>query len=102
GISRARALEQMQERNGWYDSRVLDATFAGLDVYLPMTSAAKATRLAINGDQLRVQHILNTDLLTADGALIFPAGTEISELILEKIRNFQELSGLKEPIHVEA
>ena len=45
--------------------------------------------------------MLAADLFTSDGTLIVCAGTEISQMILNKIHNFEELSGLKEPILVQ-
>lgn len=40
------------------------------------------------------------DLLTRDGTLIAPAETEVSQILLEKLYNFAQLSGIKEPIQV--
>lgn len=100
GIPRFRALEQMQERAGWYDPLVLDSTFANLDVYLTASTKTKAESRAIQISELRINDMLSSDLLTNDGLLIVPAGTRVSQIILEKVHNFQELSGIQEPVHV--
>jgi response regulator RpfG family c-di-GMP phosphodiesterase len=102
GTPRFKALQQMQQRAGWYDPRVLDATFACFDVYLPNATEAKASGRGITIKELRVKHTLVSDLLTKDDILIVPAGTVISQMILQKIHNFQALHGIKEPIQVAA
>jgi hypothetical protein len=45
--------------------------------------------------------ILRSNVETKEGALILPAGHRLSEMTLEKIRNFQSVIGLKEPILVD-
>ena len=100
GTPRFKALEQMQEQTGCYDPRVLDATFACFDVYLQATTEVKAASATISMKELRVNHVLSADLFTSDGILIVSAGAEITQMILEKIHNFEELSGIREPIFV--
>lgn len=102
GALRSEALKQMQGRAGWYDPQVLDAAFVCFDVYLDTASRTVPTQRAITIQELRVKHTLAADLFTSEGALIICAGTEISQLIMEKIHNFQDLVGIKEPIHVVA
>jgi len=100
GVSRFKALEQMQEQSGCYDPRVLDSAFACFDVYLQTTSEVKAASCTILAQDLRVRHILSADLFTKDGTLIVAAGAEITQMILEKIHNFDELTGIREPIFI--
>jgi hypothetical protein len=46
--------------------------------------------------------VLRSSIETKEGTLILSAGHHLSEMTLEKIQNFDRLSGLKEPIFVEA
>jgi response regulator RpfG family c-di-GMP phosphodiesterase len=101
GIPRFKALEQMQEQRGSYDPRVLDATFACFDVYLRTASEVKGASSPISFKDLRVTHVLSADLFTEEGTLIVSSGTEITQMIMEKIRNFEELSGIREPIFIQ-
>lgn len=50
---------------------------------------------------LRPGMVLYSDIHTRDGALVLSAGHQISEISLEKIQNFEQLSGIKEPVFVE-
>jgi hypothetical protein len=52
--------------------------------------------------ELQVEHVLLSNVETNDGILILAAGTRITPLLLEKMRNFHELNSVKEPIRIEA
>ncbi len=101
GLSKAKALEQMQTRTGRYDPQVLDSTFACFDIYLSAPTAVKVAIKAIPLKELTIGHILSSNVATKDGVLIVCAGTKVSQMALEKLRNFNELQGIKEPIHVQ-
>jgi hypothetical protein len=42
-----------------------------------------------------------SNVYTADGVLIVKAGTRVSPMLLERLRNFARLQGLGEPFGVE-
>ncbi|MDB6033467.1 MAG: Hydrogenase transcriptional regulatory protein hupR1 [Verrucomicrobiales bacterium] len=100
GVLRHRALEQMQSRAGLYDPRVLDTAFFCFDVYLTTPTSAKASSHAVPLQELKSGDTLSANVETRDGILIVGAGTKVSPMILEKLRNFEQLNGIKEPIHV--
>ena len=102
GLTKAKALEQMQTRTGRYDPQVLDSTFACFDVYLSAPTAVKVAIKAIPLKDLTIGHILSSNVETKDGVLIVCAGTKVSQMALEKLRNFDQIQGIKEPIHVQA
>lgn len=102
GLPRFKALEQMRARTGWYDPRVLNAAFACFDVYLPEGSATPAPHRAVALSELRVGDILVDKVESKDGVVMASPGTEVTQMVLQKLHNFAQLSGLKEPILVEA
>jgi response regulator RpfG family c-di-GMP phosphodiesterase len=102
GLPRHKALEQMRTRTGWYDPRVLSAAFACFDVYLPEGPAAPAAPRAVSLSDLRVGHILAEKVVSNDGVVIAGPGTEVTQMVLQKLHNFAQLSGIKEPILIEA
>ncbi|MGC8783326.1 MAG: hypothetical protein ACP5RN_02915 [Armatimonadota bacterium] len=57
--------------------------------------------MAISVRGLRIGHILASDVYTADGKLLISAGHRVSEALLERIRNFAEVTGIREPLYVE-
>jgi hypothetical protein len=101
GLSKAKALEQMQTRSGRYDPQVLDSTFACFDIYLPSPTAVKTVIQAIPLKELSIGHILSSNVETKDGVLIVCAGTKVTQMALEKLRNFDQIQGIKEPLHVQ-
>jgi response regulator RpfG family c-di-GMP phosphodiesterase len=94
------ALNLMQHRMGWYDPRILDATFACFDIYLPDTSA-KSQGQPVTAKELRVGHVLLADVRTENGRLVVPARTRISPILLVRLTNFAKFSPVVEPIYVE-
>jgi hypothetical protein len=49
---------------------------------------------------LRIGWTLAAAARTRDGMLIVPAGTQISPMFMEKLRNFADLGDLEEPMLV--
>jgi response regulator RpfG family c-di-GMP phosphodiesterase len=101
GLPKSKALEQMQARTGCYDPQVLDSTFACFDIYLAAPTAFKIVTKAITFNELTIGHVLSSNVETNDGVLIVCAGTKVSQMALEKLRNFAQIQGIKQPIHVE-
>jgi response regulator RpfG family c-di-GMP phosphodiesterase len=99
-IPRFKALEQMQARVGFYDPRVLDTAFVCFDIYLETATSAKASGKPISLKELAVGQVLCSNIETEEGVLMAPAGTTISPFILERLRSYQELNRLKEPIRI--
>jgi response regulator RpfG family c-di-GMP phosphodiesterase len=100
GLTKAKALEQMQMRTGWYDPQVLDRAFICFDIYLSTPTAARSASRPVKLKELMIGQTLTANIETIEGVLIVCAGTRLSQIVLEKLRNFQELQGVREPIHV--
>lgn len=100
GHSRERALEEMRLRAGWYDPRVLDSVSRHFDIFIDSATPASYERVATNLASLGVDQMLASDVLTNDGTLIARSGTVVSPLLLERLRNFNQISGIREPFYV--
>jgi response regulator RpfG family c-di-GMP phosphodiesterase len=101
GLPKSKALQQMQMRTGRYDPQVLDSTFACFDIYLSSPTSFIVSSKAICLKQLTIGHVLSSNVETRDGVLIVCAGTRVSQMALEKLRNFDQVQGIKEPLHVQ-
>ena len=66
-------------------------------------SAVDAANLSVSvkSKDLAPGMVLRSNVETRDGTLILCAGHQISDMTLEKIRNFERVAGIKEPILVE-
>ena len=97
GTPKGEILGQMGRRPGAYDPKVIEAALATLT---PDAGAAKSGQ-AIMAKDLAAGQVLLSAVTTNDGVLIVPAGTEVSPMLVEKLKNFAALSGIKEPIYVK-
>jgi response regulator RpfG family c-di-GMP phosphodiesterase len=99
-MTRDAALQLMQQRMGWYDPRVLDATFACFDIYLPDTSA-KSQGQPVTARELQAGQVVLTDIRNVAGKVIVLARSRITPVLLARINNFAKFSPLQEPIYIE-
>lgn len=99
-VPRYKALESLPQCPGRYDPKVLEAVAASFDLVLPPEAGEKAVPRRVTLDELRVGHHLTAGIQTHDGTLIVSAGTTVTQIHLEKVRNFAELSGIREPFCV--
>ncbi|MBZ5495705.1 MAG: response regulator [Acidobacteriia bacterium] len=101
GIARAKALEVQRKREGWYDPAILDAAFLCFASPPKLKQAVERSVHSMALKDLKVGQILLSDVVTCNGALLITAGNWVSETMLERIKNFAKLKGVKEPIQVE-
>lgn len=99
-FSKDDALKLMQQRMGWYDPRVLDATFACFDIYLSDISA-KSLGQPILAKDLRVGQTVLVDIQTESGKTIIMARSRITPVLLVRLTNFARFSPIQEPIYIE-
>lgn len=95
GVPRVQALSKMREKKGIYDLRIVTAALESF-----LQDRLKQGR-AVTLGELAVGHVLLSAIETNEGMLIAPAETRISQMLLEKLRNFTELSAIREPIYVQ-
>jgi HD-GYP domain-containing protein (c-di-GMP phosphodiesterase class II) len=101
-IPRFKALDQLRQQPGHYDLKVLDAVARCFHLTPgSQPEAAAKSPVALDFPDLRPGHVLSANIVTKQDILIVGAGTKITPLILERLRNFASLSGLKLPIYVE-
>ncbi len=98
---RAQTLAAMKQQTGVYDPRVLDSACLCLDVSLEGTPSPQPVIRSSTLRDLPVGQILACNVETIDGILAASAGTELTAIVLHRLRNFAELNPLKEPIYVK-
>lgn len=100
GTQRVTALEAMESQGGKYDSKLIGDLYAFYNTESESAPATAASKEVVVKD-LRPGMVLTSDIYTNDGVLIVPTGTKLSLIILKKLYNFSEMSGIKEPIFIE-
>jgi len=100
-LNRSKALNEMQSRLGWYDPDLLAAV---REYYGVAVAAPDATRpnISIGLSDLAPGMVLHSNIETKEGTLILCAGSHLTEMTLEKIKNFDLVFGIKQPLFVEA
>jgi len=99
-VSKTKALENMTRFPGRYDPRVLAAVTAVFDIRAEEAAPVQTQTRSVRIKELRIGNTLADAARTRDGMLIVPAGAQISPMLMERLRNFAQLSNLEEPMVV--
>ncbi|HZT41909.1 MAG TPA: HD domain-containing phosphohydrolase [Chthonomonadaceae bacterium] len=102
GTSKLEALELLRTHKNAYDPEILEALYdhwlpggcpQGQEVTTyPVGSESPLTHGApVFAQELILGDVLVCDLETSEGALLFPAGHVVTEMSLEKLRNYRSL-----------
>jgi len=94
GYSKGKALAHLKERLAWYDPSVVSALEAVIGI------EAKYELRAVTVKGLAEKMILAEDVRTLGGRLLITRGNEVSQSLIKRLRNFAQISGMKEPIRV--
>ena len=88
------ALNEMREREGRYDPRVLDALAAVL------CGKERYIEKSVRVEELDAGMILEKDVRTMSGRLLITKGQEIGPVLINRLRNFSGSTGIRQPIRV--
>ena len=94
GHKKLEAFEQLKARPGLYDPAVLSAL---AEVISKETGFTKAL---VTASQLRDGMVLSRDVVLLDGRLLAARGYKVNRALLERLRNFSEKPGIREPVAV--
>jgi len=100
GFSRLDALAEMEGRGGWYDPRLLASVRAVVGGSAEEATTIVSKSISVSVKELVPGMMLHSNVMTKDGLMIITAGHQLNEMTLEKIRNFDSISGIQEPIVV--
>jgi response regulator RpfG family c-di-GMP phosphodiesterase len=94
GASKGEAFSRLTERTGWYDPAVVAAleTIVGIE--------ARYEERVVRLKDLMDEMILAEDVLIRDGRLLVARGYKVNRTLRERLKNFAEKTGIKEPIKV--
>lgn len=94
GSSKSTALDEMKKSSGMYDPKALEQVGTAFS-----QGPRKGKPMALK--DLYVGLTLVEPIETVEGTLVLNAGNRITPWMLQKLNNFVQVSGIKEPIYVE-
>jgi len=94
GMTRGAALEKLRQQQSWYDPAVLDS----LEAVLGIETKYEVREVNVSG--LMEKMILAEDIRAEKGMLLITKGHEVSQALIQRLRNFCRTSRIKEPIRV--
>ncbi len=96
GKDYAHALKAMAAESGIYDPEVLKALAKTLASGEGCEHKNATVDTTLNG--LRAGNVLLSNIETVDGKVLFAAGHKITETILQRLLNYNQITKIKEPI----
>lgn len=101
-LSAESALQEMRGRTGYYDPNIFDAAAVSiLGSEGVNMKTMEPEMIFVSVKDLYPGLVLCEPIETVTGMKLVSAGAKITEAMLEKIRNFAELTGVKEPLAIE-
>ncbi|MCP9438670.1 MAG: response regulator [Nitrospira sp.] len=94
GKTKVEAFDQLKQRKGWYDPTVVDAlkTAFAREIKYEMRTATVA--------DLDKGMILGEDVKSSTDVLLASKGQEVTPSMIMRLKNFGELSGIRQPFTV--
>lgn len=101
GIVKQRALETMKARDGAYDPPLLEMCFACFPDFLGHAVVADRPVRMLKVLELAPDQVVVSDITTPEGLVLFGAGHLLTAMVLERLRNYDELGEVKQPVLVQ-
>jgi len=94
GKTKIEAFDQLKQRKGWYDPKVIEALKVAFrdDIKHEIKNAVVA--------ELRHGMIVDEDIWTSGDVLLVSKGQEVNDAIIMRIENFAKTVGVREPFRV--
>jgi response regulator RpfG family c-di-GMP phosphodiesterase len=99
-VTLAQAREKLRLNHGFYDPKLLELVFGCYAASNETRTEARTVGLKAN--ELQPGMVVAEPILTTSEYLILAAGHMLNETTIEKIQNFADLMGIKEPVYIKA
>lgn len=101
GVVKQRAFETMRLRAGAYDPKLLEQCFACFQTFLANTLSADRPVRTLYVPELEAGQVVISDIVTPDGLVLVGAGNILSPMVLQRLRNYDRLGEVKQPVLVQ-
>lgn len=101
GVAKNRAYEAMKQRVGVYDPDLLQKCFICFQSFLENAISAERQVRDVGVTELHAGEVLVSDVRTTSGTLLVSAGNRITDTMINRLKNYAEFDGVREPIFVQ-
>lgn len=101
GISRNNAIETLKQRTGWYDPMVLGKIVSCFFDSNEDSGTVPFAIQSLRARELKVDQVLASNIFTREGKLLLSAGQRLTDIHLQRLRNYAKLEGIREPVSVQ-
>ena len=102
GVSKAAALLQMLQADQEFDADIVRRVTKCFDISLPSLAVESPAPISILIEDLQFGQVLCADVQTTDSVLLLVAGTILSPMLVERLRNFHALGTIPNAVFVRA
>jgi hypothetical protein len=92
----------MKQRIGYYDPELLQKCFDCFPTFLINAISAEREVTYVQVNQLSEGNVLVSDVRAPSGTLLIGAGNRITVTMINRLKNYAEFDGVKEPIMIQA
>lgn len=101
GVVKQRAFEEMRSRTGVYDPRLLELCFACFTTFLTASISPDRQVLSLYVKELAVGQVVVSDIRGMENMVLIGAGYRLTPTVLERLRNFDLLGQVQQPVLVQ-
>lgn len=101
GIVKRKAYETMHLRKGLYDPALLEKVFLCFPDFLSNALSASQPVLNVHVAGLKPGQIVVSDINTRSGMTLLSAGSHLTEMIIQRLKNYSSLGDVNEPVLVQ-
>lgn len=102
GIVKRKAFELMHSRKGVYDPTLLDKNFVCFPDFLSNAISANRPVITLPIAQLKAGQVVVADINSRSGSTLLSSGSRLTEMILQRLRNYASLGDVHEPVMVQS
>ena len=102
GIVKRKAFDLMHSRKGVYDPALLDKNFVCFPDFLSNAISASRPVITLPIAQLKAGQIVVSDIHSRSGSTLLSSGSRLTEMILQRLRNYASLGDVQEPVMVQS
>lgn len=101
GVAKTRAYETMKQRVGYYDPELLQKCFDCFPTFLINAISAEREVKYVTIKELCEGQVLVSDVRAPSGTLLIGSGNRISITMINRLKNYAEFDGVREPIMIQ-